>query len=502
MNPDLTPGPPGDGQKPIEQLFRDVFALADETAQRITDTDVDARLDQLLRKTGRAAPPSPEPDPAKVLDAARQAEKIVADAQRTAAEMAEQAACAAQSAGRPATAAPGGGQSPGVEAGPEPDAARAGPTSVDLPVQDDQTIAVQVRASLRAAADHASSRPAAGTDDRATDDVFGFSGSPGQTWGWSASQAREAPAPGSASQPWGAAFGSAGGSWGAGPWGSDPAGSAGGSWGAAPAGRAGQPPEPASAWGAAPAWAATPPGGAASATQAGVRHRRTALVLSGVVVLMVAVAVGLLAFHALHRAATTSTASNQTGSSGSTGAGFQAATRTPESPAAAVAGPASTRPAPAGYRTLTVPASESNTTAGFTMAVPDGWGVSPQGTGIIVEAPGGTAFLQIDLIPHTSQDMIAEARYLAAVTQRQGKFPGYTGQIIRPINLRGGAGAAWAFTWLDPSLGRVRALDLMYDASTLNGRQSYSLYLSSVATAWTSNLGVFDEAMRTFRPIP
>ena len=224
MNPDLTPGPPGDGQKPIEQLFRDVFALADETAQRITDTDVDARLDQLLRKTGRAAPPSPEPDPAKVLDAARQAEKIVADAQRTAAEMAEQAACAAQSAGRPATAAPGGGQSPGAEAGPEPDAARAGPTSVDLPVQDDQTIAVQVRASLRAAADHASSRPAAGTDDRATDDVFGFSGSPGQTWGWSASQAREAPAPGSASQPWGAAFGSAGGSWGAGPWGSDPAG--------------------------------------------------------------------------------------------------------------------------------------------------------------------------------------------------------------------------------------------------------------------------------------
>jgi hypothetical protein len=149
-----------------------------------------------------------------------------------------------------------------------------------------------------------------------------------------------------------------------------------------------------------------------------------------------------------------------------------------------------------------VPSSESNTTAGFTMAVPDGWGVSTQGTGIIVEAPGGAAFLQIDLTPHTSQDMIAEARYLAAVTQRQGKFPGYAGQIIRPINLRGGAGAAWAFTWLDPSLGRVRALDLMYDASTPNGRQSYSLSQSSVATAWTSNLGVFDEAMRTFRPIP
>jgi hypothetical protein len=102
MNPNLTPGPP-EGQEPIEQLFRDVFELADETAQRITDTEVDARLDQLLRKNGRGAPPGPEPDPAKVLDAARRrAGKIVADAQRAAAGTAEQAACAAQSAGEAA----------------------------------------------------------------------------------------------------------------------------------------------------------------------------------------------------------------------------------------------------------------------------------------------------------------------------------------------------------------------------------------------------------------
>ena len=149
-----------------------------------------------------------------------------------------------------------------------------------------------------------------------------------------------------------------------------------------------------------------------------------------------------------------------------------------------------------------MPASEFNTTAGFTMAVPDGWGVSTQGTGVIVEAPGGTAFLQIDLTPHTFPNMIVEARYLAALTRRQAKFPGYADQMIRQINLRGGAGAAWSFTWLDPSLGRIRAQDLMYDASTPNGRQSYALYLSSGATAWTSNLGVFDEAMRTFRPNP
>lgn len=98
MNRDMTPGPP-EGQEPIEQLFRDVFARADEIAQRITDAEVDAQLDQLLRKTGHATPPAPEPDPASVLNAAcAQAREIVADAHRAATETALEAACAARAA--------------------------------------------------------------------------------------------------------------------------------------------------------------------------------------------------------------------------------------------------------------------------------------------------------------------------------------------------------------------------------------------------------------------
>ncbi len=276
------------------------------------------------------------------------------------------------------------------------------------------------------------------------------------------------------------------------PWGAAGAGSAGGPWGSAQLGAA-APPSVERAWETTTGVEPDGPTDGMPAGAAGRRRlpRRAALVSAGVLVLIVAAVAGLIAWRQ-HARADASTPSGRSGS--------QPATRTPESPAVAVAGPASTGPVPSGYRTLTVPASEFNTTAGFAMAVPDGWDVSTQGTGIIVEAPGGAAFLQIDMTPHTFPDMIAEARYLAAVTQRQGKFPGYADQVIRGINLRAGSGAAWAFTWLNPSLGRVRALDLLYDASTPNGRQSYSLYLSSVATAWTSNLGVFDEAMRTFRP--
>jgi hypothetical protein len=92
----MTPGSPED-QEPISELFCDVFALAEQAAQRITDDEVDARLNELLRKTGRAAPPAP--DPAGILDAARgQARGIVADAKRTAAQTEAEAARAARSA--------------------------------------------------------------------------------------------------------------------------------------------------------------------------------------------------------------------------------------------------------------------------------------------------------------------------------------------------------------------------------------------------------------------
>ena len=379
----------------------------------------------------------------------------------------------AASAAGPGAADPAGfanaTDAPGGAPVPDQDGLLAGPTSVDLPMRADRTEPARRRGAWRRRGNQAANPagPAtAGTGDPpAAASLFEPSGR---------SVAVEAQPAG---QP---------------PWGDAGAGNTGQPWGNAQLGAA-APPSVERAWETTTGAGLGGPTDDMTGAAAGRRRspRRAALISAGVLVLIVAAVAGLIAWRQHHRT-DMSPAGGQSGS--------HAATGTPESPATAVGGPASTGPVPAGYRTLTVSASEFNSTAGFTMAVPDGWGVSTQGTGIIVEAPGGVAFLQIDLTPHTFQDMIAEARYLAAVTQRQGKFPGYTGQIIRPINFRGGAGAAWAFTWLNPSLGRVRALDLMYDAYTPNGRQSYSLYLSSVATAWTSNLGVFDEAMRTFRP--
>jgi eukaryotic-like serine/threonine-protein kinase len=381
------------------------------------------------------------------------------------------------------------GQRPGTEA--RPNAPGPGPTSVDMPAQGGQTMPVDVSSALRAPTDQAANHPAADypaanhlaaeTDDRAAKDATGLPGAPGQSWGsplaGSIGQPQEPASAGNASQWWGAA----------------PAGSA-GSWGVVPPGRAGQPPDAAAAWGAAPAPAGTPPGGAASATQAARRPRRTALVWVGVLVLVVVAAAGVLAFRAHHRTGAGTTANNQTGSA--------ASSTTTESPAAAAAGPASTGTPPAGYHFVKEPAATLGSTAGFMVAVPDTWKVITRGTGVVAEAPSGSTFLQIDLTPHTYANMLVEARYLAGLTQQQGKFPGYAGLGIRAVDIRGGRGAAWGFTWQSPSAGQVRVLDLMYIASTPAGRQSFAVYMSSPATAWNGNVAAFDEAMRTFRPIP
>ena len=136
-----------------------------------------------------------------------------------------------------------------------------------------------------------------------------------------------------------------------------------------------------------------------------------------------------------------------------------------QTPTAGAAGVASTA-LPAGWQWYTASAKTLGTNAGFKLAIPDGWNAYPKGAGVLFEAPGNDTFLQVDLTPHTKSSMLAEARYLAELTQRQGKFPGYSDQSIRSVNIRNSAGAAWGFTWQDATLGRIRALDLMYNART------------------------------------
>jgi hypothetical protein len=223
----------------------------------------------------------------------------------------------------------------------------------------------------------------------------------------------------------------------------------------------------------------------------GRNGRRTLLIAAGVLVVLIAAAACLLLLRA-HRQA------KPAGSPAASASSPAAQAQTPTNGAAGVASTA----LPAGWQWYTASAKTLGTNAGFKLAIPDGWNAYPKGAGVLFEAPGNDTFLQVDLTPHTKSSMLAEARYLAELTQRQGKFPGYSDQSIRSVNIRNSAGAAWGFTWQDATLGRIRALDLMYNARTSAGQQSFALYMSSPDAAFTGNLATFTGEMRTFQSVP
>jgi hypothetical protein len=226
---------------------------------------------------------------------------------------------------------------------------------------------------------------------------------------------------------------------------------------------------------------------------------RVILIVAAVVIVLAAVAGVLLALRG--HGSGNHQASQSSANSGASGGGTLV--RDPRTPAAAAAGAPSNGPLPAGWSWYTAPASSMGTTAGFKLAIPDGWQASRESTGrgYLFQAPGGGTFLQIDLTPHTFADMVKEAHYLSLEGPKEGKFPGYGNQEIRATPVRGQAGASWGFTWQDPKAGQIRSLDLMYIAPTSGGNQSFALYMTSPVPAFSSYLHTFTEEMRTFRPV-
>jgi hypothetical protein len=221
------------------------------------------------------------------------------------------------------------------------------------------------------------------------------------------------------------------------------------------------------------------------------------LIALGVVIVLIAAAATVFLTH--------SSGPGHSSASQSGGSSSGSTTAQAKTPGTAIAGTASTGPLPRGWHWYNLPASQAGTNAGFKVAIPDSWQVadnSSQRESFYLEAPGNDTFLNVDLAQHTKSSMVAEAHYLAQVTQEQGKFPGYTNQSIQPINTRNFRGAAWSFTWQNPKLGRVRALDLLFIAQTSAGQQSYALYMSSPDDVFSANLASFTQEMLTFQPVP
>src|ERR1035438_6930323 len=131
-------------------------------------------------------------------------------------------------------------------------------------------------------------------------------------------------------------------------------------------------------------------------------------------------------------------------------------------------------PLPAGYQWHTVPAAETGTAAGFTMAVPNGWHVSTHGLVTDVIDPAGPRSMQVDLTPFEADSAFGETSLLAERAVTDGSFPGYRRVALRSFLFHDSLGAVWNFTWQEPGLGRVDVLDVLFRGHAQAGSRASS----------------------------
>ena len=173
---------------------------------------------------------------------------------------------------------------------------------------------------------------------------------------------------------------------------------------------------------------------------------------------------------------------------------------TPASPGPTASKPPAAPAPPAGYHWYTVPAASGGSTAGFTVAVPDGWQASRQRLITYLTSPSGDMRAEINLTPFLRANPVREARLQRREAIRQGQYPGYAG-IIVPGTFHGAADAIWRFGWRQDG-GRTAVADLLVSLASSAGQQAYSISMSAPKPAYPAAAGVFQELLQTFQPAP
>jgi hypothetical protein len=175
-------------------------------------------------------------------------------------------------------------------------------------------------------------------------------------------------------------------------------------------------------------------------------------------------------------------------------------------PAAAGSPPAGSTVAgtapPAGYQWRTVAAARVAATAGFVLAIPDGWQQRISGQTAVFAAPGGGASIAISMSPFTYQQPGHEAHYRQAQAIAAHQYPGYRRGGIRAAKFQGVPAATWQYSWKPGGGVRTAVLSLLVMLPTSAGSQSYTLTVSSPAASFAAARSAFGQALLTFAPLP
>jgi len=159
-------------------------------------------------------------------------------------------------------------------------------------------------------------------------------------------------------------------------------------------------------------------------------------------------------------------------------------------------------PPPAGYAWDRVTAASVGTIAGFRIAAPAAWVMTPGLNTVIKPAKGGVR-LNINMATWAYPGPVRQAKRLQAAAKASGNYPQYLLGSIVATRLHGWPAARWTFSW--QPLNAINPTDVtkwLFTAQTVDGPQQYVMSISAPSPRETWALNKFHVAMRTFKALP
>lgn len=169
------------------------------------------------------------------------------------------------------------------------------------------------------------------------------------------------------------------------------------------------------------------------------------------------------------------------------------------SPTPSQTSPASGGPPP-GYVWDKVTAASVGTIAGFRIAGPAGWVMTP-GLNTVIKPTSGATRLDINMSPWTYAAPVSQAKHLQVTARSNHRL--YQLKSIVATRFRGWPAARWTFSWQAANaLYPTDVTELLFTAQTIDGPQQYVMWISAPSQHESSALAKFNVAKQTFKALP
>lgn len=149
-----------------------------------------------------------------------------------------------------------------------------------------------------------------------------------------------------------------------------------------------------------------------------------------------------------------------------------------------------------------VTAASVGTIAGFRVAAPAAWVMTP-GLNTVIKPANGPVRLDINMGTWPIAGPVKEAKRRQAAAIAKHKYRLYHLVSIVGARFHGWPAARWTFSWQPANaLSPTDVTELLFTAQTFDGPQQYVMWVSAPSPKEAGALSRFHVAMRTFKALP